>query len=194
MNSSNPLRNAPRKAVVIFLLAVFFTFVAMGIANDIVAMGRMPTLRFGLALMLSGAFAVCDAVAGVTLRSRIWKAFFPLFATQIAIMSFLANKYPNTPQLRQMDATETSRLERRLNFAGVATIITVCLGYAGFVHVFVSESRRHIKATAEKAVLEAEMAAAREIQQVIVPERGEAFPGYVVDSVYQPARQVGGDF
>ena len=38
------------------------------------------------------------------------------------------------------------------------------------------------------------MAAAREIQQVIVPEKGEAFPGYVVDSVYQPARQVGGDF
>jgi hypothetical protein len=194
MNSSNPLRNAPRKAVVIFLLAVFFTFVAMGIANDIVAMGRMPTLRFGISLLLSGSFAVCYAVAGVTLRSRIWKAFIPLFAAQIAIMSFLANKYPNTPQLRQMDATETARLGSRLNFDGIATIITVCLGYAGFVHVFVSESRRHIKASAEKAVLEAEMAAAREIQQVIVPEKGEAFPGYVVDSVYQPARQVGGDF
>jgi serine phosphatase RsbU (regulator of sigma subunit) len=38
------------------------------------------------------------------------------------------------------------------------------------------------------------MAAAREIQQVIVPEKGEAFPGFVVESVYQPARQVGGDF
>jgi hypothetical protein len=194
MNSSNPLRNAPRKAVVIFLLAVFFTFVAMGIANDIVAMGRMPTLRFGISLVLSGSFAVCYAVAGVTLRSRIWKAFIPLFVAQIAVMSLLATKYPNTPQLRQMDTTETARLERRLNFDGIATIITVCLGYAGFVHVFVSESRRHIKASAEKAVLEAEMAAAREIQQVIVPEKGEAFPGYVVDSVYQPAKQVGGDF
>jgi len=43
-------------------------------------------------------------------------------------------------------------------------------------------------------VLEAEMAAAREIQQVIVPDRRESFPGYAVDSVYQPARQVGGDF
>jgi hypothetical protein len=194
MNSSNPLRNAPRKAVVIFLLAVFFTFVAMGIANDVVAMGRMPTLRFGISLVLSGSFAVCYAAAGVTLRSRIWKAFIPLFGAQIAIMSFLANRLPNTPHLRQLDATETARLESRLNFDGVATIITVCLGYAGFVNVFVSESRRHIKASAEKAVLEAEMAAAREIQQVIVPEKGEAFPGYVVDSAYQPARQVGGDF
>ena len=38
------------------------------------------------------------------------------------------------------------------------------------------------------------MAAAREVQQVIVPEKGESFPGYVVESVYQPATQVGGDF
>ena len=38
------------------------------------------------------------------------------------------------------------------------------------------------------------MSAAREIQQVIVLEHGESFPGYTVDSVYQPARQVGGDF
>ena len=33
---------------------------------------------------------------------------------------------------------------RRLSFDGFATIITVCLGYAGFVHVFVSEGKRHI--------------------------------------------------
>ena len=194
MDSTNPLRTTPRKAVVVFLLAVFFTFVAMGIANDIVVMGRQPTIRFGLSLVLSGSFAVCYAVAGVTLRSRIWKAFIPLFALQIAVMSFLGNKYPDKPHLRQLSAEEVKSTESRLKFDGVATIITICLGYAGFVRVFVSESRRHIKANSEKAVLEAEMAAAREIQQVIVPEKGEAFPGYVVDSVYQPARQVGGDF
>jgi len=194
MNSTNPLRTAPRRAVVVFLLAVFFTFVAMGISNDIVAIGRIPTLRFGITVVLSGLFAVCYAVSGVTLRSRVWKAFIPLFAVQIAVMSFLANKYPNKPHPRQMNAAEVESVESRLNFDGVATIIAVCLGYAGFVHVFVSEGRRHIRASAEKAVLEAEMAAAREIQQVIVPEKGEAFPGYVVDSVYQPARQVGGDF
>ncbi|MGA8087968.1 MAG: PP2C family protein-serine/threonine phosphatase [Terracidiphilus sp.] len=194
MNSTNPLRTAPRRAVVVFLLAVFFTFVAMGIASDIVAIGRIPTLRFGITVVLSGSFAVCYAIAGVTLRSRVWKAFIPLFAVQIATMSFLAHKYPNKPQPRQMNAADVESVESRLNFDGNATIIAVCLGYAGFVHVFVSESRRHIKASAEKAVLEAEMAAAREIQQVIVPEKGEAFPGFTVDSVYQPARQVGGDF
>ena len=94
MNSTNPLRTAPRRAVVVFLLAVFFTFVAMGIANDIVAFGRIPTLRFGITVALSGSFAVCYAVAGVTLRSRVWKAFLPLFAVQIAVMSVPGKQIP----------------------------------------------------------------------------------------------------
>ena len=40
-----------------------------------------------------------------------------------------------------------------------------------------------------RPLLEAEMAAAREVQQVIVPEQSEPFPGYTVESVYQPARR-----
>jgi hypothetical protein len=194
MNSTNPLRTTPRRAVVVFLLAVFFTFVAVGLAGDVVNMGRQFPLRFGLALAMNGLFAVCYAVAGVSLRSKVWKAFIPLFILQTGTMSALAHWFPNSPHLLQLDEAQTSRLEQRLAFDGMATIVTLCLGYAGFVHVFVSESRRHIRANAEKAVLEAEMAAAREIQQVIVPEKGETFPGYIVDSVYQPARQVGGDF
>jgi serine phosphatase RsbU (regulator of sigma subunit) len=42
--------------------------------------------------------------------------------------------------------------------------------------------------------LEAEIAAAREVQQVILPESGATFPGFKVESVYEPAQQVGGDF
>ena len=38
--NANPLRNMPRRAVVVFLLAVFFTFVAVGLAGDVVDMGR----------------------------------------------------------------------------------------------------------------------------------------------------------
>jgi len=194
MSTTNPLRSAPRKAVVIFLLAVFFTFVAMGIANDIIAMGRQSSIRFGWSLLISGSFAVCYAVAGITLRSRIWKAFIPLFALHMGLLSFLANRFPDMPHLRQMNVAETERVERRLSFDGVGTIVTVCLGYIGFVNVFVSESKRHIRAQAEKAQLEAEMAAAREVQQLMLPDEAESFPGYSVESVYRPALQLGGDF
>jgi serine phosphatase RsbU (regulator of sigma subunit) len=46
----------------------------------------------------------------------------------------------------------------------------------------------------EMALLEGEMTAARQVQQLILPQQGESFPGYAVESVYRPARQVGGDF
>jgi hypothetical protein len=45
-----------------------------------------------------------------------------------------------------------------------------------------------------QALLESELAAAREVQQVILPEQVESIPGFILESVYQPAQQVGGDF
>jgi phosphoserine phosphatase RsbU/P len=46
----------------------------------------------------------------------------------------------------------------------------------------------------EAAAHEGQLAAAREVQQILVPERTEAIPGFAVDSSYLPAQQVGGDF
>jgi phosphoserine phosphatase RsbU/P len=53
---------------------------------------------------------------------------------------------------------------------------------------------RSTRISRQQAVLEGEVAAAREIQQVLLPERIDAVPGFTVESVYQPAQQVGGDF
>ena len=46
----------------------------------------------------------------------------------------------------------------------------------------------------EGAVFESELAAAREVQQVLVPEAIETIPGFTVETAYLPAQQVGGDF
>jgi hypothetical protein len=46
----------------------------------------------------------------------------------------------------------------------------------------------------QQAQLEGEMAAAREVQEVILPDQIEAVPGFAVESAYEPAQQVGGDF
>ncbi len=53
---------------------------------------------------------------------------------------------------------------------------------------------RASRITHQQAVLEGEMAAAREVQQVILPEQIENIPSFNVETVYQPADQVGGDF
>jgi len=45
-----------------------------------------------------------------------------------------------------------------------------------------------------QTILEGELAAAQEVQQVLVPEQANDVPGFTVESVYEPAQQVGGDF
>jgi hypothetical protein len=113
---------------------------------------------------------------------------------QIAVMGVVANLFPDPVRTGLTAAAERGQLQGRLTFDGLAVFASVLMGYSGFVFVFISEGRRHIKVRTEMAVLDAEMAAAREVQQVILPETGESFPGFKVESVYRPAQQVGGDF
>lgn len=46
----------------------------------------------------------------------------------------------------------------------------------------------------ERALLAGEMQAARAVQQVIIPEAIPSVPGFVIESAYEPAGEVGGDF
>jgi len=73
---------------------------------------------------------------------------------------------------------------------GLPDVANLCF-YFSLVIIIVLRSTRMSR---QQAVLEGEMAAAREVQQLIVPENVESIPGFAVDSVYQPAQQVGGDF
>jgi phosphoserine phosphatase RsbU/P len=45
-----------------------------------------------------------------------------------------------------------------------------------------------------QALLEGELAAAQQVQQLLLPEQVGTMPGFTIESVYQPAQQVGGDF
>ena len=187
-------RTIPLKTRIIFLAAVFCVFAGIGIANDIVDMGRWPLQRFALSVGLIGVCAMGYAASGIILRNRFWKAMLPLMAAQFVTMGFIAHSFPDAPRPAQMNVAETDRLRSRLAFDGVAVIVTVCLGYIGFVHSSISEARRYARTQAEKAMLEGEMAAAREVQRIMVPESLPSIAGYAIESVYRPAAEVGGDF
>lgn len=53
---------------------------------------------------------------------------------------------------------------------------------------------RSTRISRQQAELEGEIAAAREVQQVLVPEAISALPGFTLTSAYRPAKEVGGDF
>jgi Stage II sporulation protein E (SpoIIE) len=194
MATPSAWRNTPRRSAIIFLLAVFFVFASFGFASDVIDMGLQPPLRFALSVLLSGVFAVSYAASGVALRGKFWKAFLPLFALHFACMAWLGNRFPEAPRPHELGVVETGHLQGRLVFDGLAMIVSVCLGYAGFVYVSISEGRRHIRSQMEKATLEGEMSAAREVQRVMVPEVLPHVDGYAIENVYLPAAEVGGDF
>ncbi|HEY1744157.1 MAG TPA: PP2C family protein-serine/threonine phosphatase [Granulicella sp.] len=187
-------RETPRKLIVVLLLSVFFLFTTIGFANDIISMGRQQWVHFALGILLSGLFAVAYAISGITLRKSWWKAFLPVFAVQFIVMGLVANWLPDIPAPVPVGDAELGRMRLRLTIDSIATMVVVSLGYTGFFYVSVNEARRYVKTRTEKVLLENEMAAARQVQQVILPDPHQSFPGYVVDSAYKPARDVGGDF
>jgi hypothetical protein len=194
MNGPNPWRTTPLRTRIIFLLAVFFIFAGIGLASDVIDMGREPTPRFVATVLISGFFAIGYAIGGVTLRKRFWMSLIPLLTVQITLNAWLANRFPDVPLPVPLSAEAIGHLHERITWVGVAIIVCVSLGYTGLIYVSISESKRYYQTETAKATLESEMAAAREVQRVMVPEDLPPIAGYRVESIYRPAAEVGGDF
>ena len=54
--------------------------------------------------------------------------------------------------------------------------------------------RRSSTMSRRQALLESELAAAQQVQELLLPKQIEEISGFAIESVYQPAQQVGGDF
>jgi hypothetical protein len=187
-------KETPRKSIVLLLVSVFLFFTTIGFANDIIAMGRQHPIRFALGVVLSGLFAVCYAIASILLRKEWWKGVLPLIAAQVAVMSLLVHWFPDRPAAASMTAAELSSLRGRFIWDSAAIMTAVSVGYSGFFFVAMNEARRYVKTRTDNVLFENEMAAARQVQQVILPNPNQSFRGFAVESVYKPAREVGGDF
>jgi hypothetical protein len=194
-SKSQPIwRTTPPRLIAIFLLAVFFLFASFGFVYDGTGMGRQSVVHFVLSVVLTGLFAMAFLVAGLYFRRRWWIGVLPLLVVQNICMNLLGRWLPDAPPLTQLDSIQLSSFHHRLVFDGVAVTISVVLGYMGFIIVSVAEARRRIRIETEKAAIETELAAAREIQRIMVPEELPPAPGYEIESIYRPAAQVGGDF
>jgi stage II sporulation SpoE-like protein len=187
-------KTVPRWAIVVFLLAVFCIFASFGFVFDGMDMGRQSVLCLAFSVVIIALFATCYAVSGITLRQRFWIPAVPLFILENICMALLYNWLPKAPPLTHLDFAQLNGFHNRLVFDGSAAVISVVLGYTGLIVVSVAESRRRLRLELDKAALDTELAAAREIQRLMVPEELPPTPGYAIESIYRPAAQVGGDF
>jgi Stage II sporulation protein E (SpoIIE) len=179
-------KTIPRTSLVGFLLGVFFIFSTMGLTTDIMEMGREPTLRFVLGVLLSGLFAMFYAFSGFVLRKQFWKALFPALTVHLALMYLLARSLPDLPQSVPMGAAEIVRLQSRLTLSGVATMLAIGLGYGCFLYSSITAGRRYFREHAE-----IELAA--QIHHVLVPAIDAKIGGYEFYGRSLPSGEVGGD-
>jgi hypothetical protein len=105
--------------------------------------------------------------------------------------SYLLDKIP-------ISRTESSRLLSFANYSLNVGPIALPLNRFAAILCWLSLAAimvlRFNRTSRQQAVLESEMAAAQEVQQVIIPEQMDAVPGFVVETDYRPALEVGGDF
>ncbi|HWA95023.1 MAG TPA: PP2C family protein-serine/threonine phosphatase [Terracidiphilus sp.] len=74
-----------------------------------------------------------------------------------------------------------------LHFASIAD-------FAGLLSIVVIIFRRFLRVQHDQERANSELAAARSVQELMIPSEGIETPGFDVDSVYTPASEVGGDF
>jgi sigma-B regulation protein RsbU (phosphoserine phosphatase) len=168
----------------LFLFGVFLVFSAIGFANDVTQMGRMPNARFALSILVSGIFPLIYAVAGFGFRKYAWKVIVPVFAVHFFLMNVLSSSIPSLGP--GIDAAEIARMNGRLAFDGYAIMVTVALGYACFLRVTITEGRRYFR-------VHAEIELATEIHRVLVPPIDTMMGGYEFYGRSSPSGEVGGD-
>jgi len=176
----------PRKSVIVFLAGVFLTFSTVGIAGDLVEMGRQPALLYILMVLISGIFTVIYAAAGLVFRKKMWKAFFPIFAVHMLLINLVHHWVPSLPPLVVMNAADVAHLQSRLTFDARCMLIAIALGYSCFVYVLVSEGRRYFR-------VHAEMELATEIHHILVPPIDTKIGEFEFYGRSIPSGEVGGD-
>jgi phosphoserine phosphatase RsbU/P len=85
-------------------------------------------------------------------------------------------------------------MDRRLPLPPFSLQIQIVFYLVFLLAMLVFLIRRFTLARRREERLASEFEAARQVQQVLLPDRLEPCPGFHVDSVYRPADEVGGDF
>lgn len=167
-----------RRALATFLLAVFFTFAAIGFLVDVANGGRLDARTLALIVPFSGLVAVAFALIGM---SRRYWLFVPVVALQVLVPQGLERLWPAGRAPLGTDVPGT----RMIVDAGAA-IAAVALGYTFFMAFIVREGIRRVRA-------DAEMALARDIHVSLVPPASLETPWCAIHGRSIPAAEVGGD-
>jgi sigma-B regulation protein RsbU (phosphoserine phosphatase) len=117
-------------------------------------------------VLLFSLYVYAEVGLGILFQFPAWRDFALLWGNRI-------DRYPAGPFTLSLNT-----------FSGIFSTLSLALIML----------LRSIRVSRRQAQLEGELAAAQQVQQVLLPEEIAVVPGFITESVYQPAQQVGGDF
>ncbi len=108
----------------------------------------------------------------------------------LQLIDFLMSEIPATSR----QAIEFSTLLTNVRMGPFVTSLNQVSNLFYALSIAIIMVLRSTRDSRQQALYEGELAAAREVQQVLLPDAFEPVPGYAIETAYQPAQQVGGDF
>jgi sigma-B regulation protein RsbU (phosphoserine phosphatase) len=169
-----------------------------GIAPTLLFFANTKIMAIALAVVAGGSFLWVTAwivfIVATLVRAALRRNFeaglllIPLFLSMIAWMEALFTTGMSDWGGRGFNSPLTFhagpipiRFGSIADFAGIFVIILI---------VFV----RFLRIQRDQERASSELAAARSVQELMIPRERPETPGYEVDSIYTPANEVGGDF
>jgi hypothetical protein len=169
--------------------------------------GLGPTL-----LLVGHGRAIGIFLAAIALGSLIWIACWFLFIFITLIVATLKRNFEAALLLLALVLTIVGMLEPMVT-AGMTTWtghpfhspLTIQAGpipirfaaiadLVGMLVIVLIIFSRFLRIQHDQEHAKSEMAAARSVQELMIPQEKIATPGFEVDSIYDPAQDVGGDF
>lgn len=167
------LRTLPPRQLAWFWLAIFSTCSMFGFVVDVMVGGRQPIALLFLTVIVSGLLGVGYATVSMPRRPAGMVAILVVHA---AYVSFVPRLFPML-----LEAPGA-----RFLLDGMGSIVTVVVGYSSFVRFIDVTATRYLR-------VQAEIALARDIHRVLVPEIRRTVGEYEFFGWSVASGDVGGD-
>ncbi len=174
------------------LSTVFAGVINLGLTFGFARSAGMPTLSSALTILTQGCIV---GILAIGERRRVRDAAILLIPNCVMLACNVLQGIASLPQLYAQPWAGWIRLLLSRTIAWPFSLGAFQLvGDLEMLAVLVILVRRYARSRQDEERLESELEAARAVQKVLIPTEVPSIPGFSVETVYQPASQVGGDF
>lgn len=171
------------------LLLIAPTLLLVGL-SDVVGVLLAAVFLFGLLWMLGWSLFVFITLIAASLK-RNFEAGLLLIPLILNVVGLVE---PVAASVVTDDAGRTYNSPLTFQAGPIPIHFTAIADFAGILAIVLIIFFRFLRIHRERERVSSELEAARSVQELLIPREKPSTPGFEVESVYNPASEVGGDF